>query len=187
MILQTTTRRTLLSVGIAAAMSTGCTAGAWGERSSHPHAHLLSHTTTAGTFGLGIEQASADIEREARPADSGADERERSISPALFWTGVIVGTVGLATLAAGVGVGVSSEKKIEEGDASGLSRADRNDLVDRGELGNRLAIGGGSVLFVGGSLATIITAVDYSRCGRMTSKKRRDECATMGSRAKKSE
>ena len=89
---------------------------------------------------------------------------------------VIIGTVGLVTLATGVGLGVSSEKRIDEGDASGISRADRDALVQRGEFGNRLAIGGGSVLFVGGSLAAIVGTMDYSRCGPMISKKRRNEC-----------
>jgi hypothetical protein len=182
-----TTRHKLLSLSIAAALSTGCTANAWGPRTSHPHAHLLSGASSAGSFGLGIEQASADIEREPRATDGGDEDRERSISPALFWTGVIIGAVGLATLATGVGIGVSSAKKIEDGDATGLSRAARQDLVDRGELGNRVAIGGGSVLFVGGSLAAIMTAVDYSRCGPMISKKRRGECESTGSSASKSE
>lgn len=181
-----TTRHRLLSLSITAALSTGCTANAWGPRTSHPHAHLLSGASSAGSFGLGIEQPSSDIEREPR-ATKDDDERERSISPALFWTGVIIGTVGLATLATGVGIGVSSDKKIEDGDATGLSRAARQDLVDRGELGNRVAIGGGTILFVGGSLAAIITAVDYSRCGPMISKKRRDECESTGSSASKSE
>lgn len=187
MFLETTTRSKIFSVCIAASMSAGCTLGPLAQRSSHPHAHLLTAGTADRSFGLGIEEPRADIEREPRETDAPRDETDRSISPALFWAGVVVGTIGLATLATGAGMGISSEKKIEAGDASGITRAGREDLVDRGELGNRLSIAGATMLFVGGGLAAIITAVDYSRCGRVTSKKRRDECASLGSSATKSE
>lgn len=162
----------------AAVLASGC---AWTP------AHTASPTVSASAghgFGLAIEQRS-DFELDVAASEESsarADRPEKSakpITPALFWTGVVVGGVGLATAITGVSLGTSSERRIQDGEQSGISRAEREDLVQRGERGNVTAIVGGVLSFVGLGLTTGVVGVDYSRCGPIISKRRRTECETL--------
>lgn len=103
-------------------------------------------------------------------ADDGS--RLERVSPAVFWTGMIVGFVGTATL---IGFGIDgrlTEAKIEKGYDEGFTRQERDDLEDRGARANTLAGVGAGLGVAGFSMALIMAGIDYSRCGPLSKKRK---------------
>lgn len=172
--------RALVALCVASTMSVGC-AGL--QPSVSPSARLAAQGSDGG-FGFAVATTQTRFETEtraARPGDDGSDGDgdSRRISPALFWTGVVLGTVGAITLGTGVGLGVATAADIRDGDAAGQSRATREDLERRGEVSNDVAITGGVLTILGLGLAAAVAGIDYSRCGPVIGKKRRSECEAL--------
>lgn len=111
---------------------------------------------------------------QADGADHDTDD-DQDLRKALFIAGVVASAVGGA-MAIGFGAaGQITENRLDDAYASGLSRADESDFQDRGKAFNGVAIGGAAIAVVGISLTTVVLGLDYTRCGNLL-KKRRKEC-----------
>jgi hypothetical protein len=100
------------------------------------------------------------------------DARLDKVSPALFWTGMVVGLVGSAAAIAFMVDGRVTESKVENGYDDGFTRAERDRLEDRGDLDNTLSKVSAGVGVAGFSLALIMAGIDYSRCGPVTKRRK---------------
>ena len=118
-----------------------------------------------------------ELERDVR-LDTGSRKGEK-LTPALFWSGITMGTIG-AVASIGFGVaGFVTNNELKDGYDSGeLGLAERDDLVRRGDTFNTLAITGAAVAVIGYALALITYGVDWNRCGPLAEKKRK--CRALG-------
>ena len=104
--------------------------------------------------------------------DSEDDSKLHKVSPAVFWTGIIVGLVGTAAL---IGFGIDgrlTEAKIEKGYDEGFTRQERDDLETRGDRANTLAGVSAGLGVAGFSMAVIMAGIDYSRCGPLSKRRK---------------
>jgi hypothetical protein len=123
---------------------------------------------------LPVFAASTQLEREAPPADD--RPRNEKVTPALFWTGIIAGSLGTAGT---VGFGLAgrvTENKVHDGYEDGFTRAESDELRDKGSTYNTLAITSAVVGVVGWATALIVYGIDYSRCGPVAKKNKKRNC-----------
>jgi hypothetical protein len=115
------------------------------------------------------------FEREmARPFDDNTPARPPSkATPALMWTGVVLGVVGGAmTLGFGAASYVADRKLTDGYGGEGLTVAEEDRLRDRGSAYAKVAAAGGGIGLLGLGLASVTFAVDYIRCGSLAPKRR---------------
>ena len=114
------------------------------------------------------------------PADADAGGASGAAGEEKVGQGLSLGGVGGAA-AGGAGAiafgaaGQITENKLDDAYDDGLTRSEESDLQDRGKTMNGLAIGSAVVALVGLSLTAIVIGVDYTRCGTIM-KRRRKEC-----------
>jgi hypothetical protein len=118
-----------------------------------------------------VVRSQTSLERDLRLEDG--DTRSRAITTPLFWTGVAVGTLGtIGTLGFAVAGRVSKDKLNDMYADDTGTLVDRNQIRDRGELWNSLAITSGVLMAVGFAVAAVTYGVDWNRCGPLAPKKR---------------
>lgn len=129
---------------------------------------------------LGERTAFEQHDAAGNPVDASDDDlhdedtAQRRRKGALI-AGVVASAVGGA-MAIGFGAaGQITENQLDKGYDDGLSRAEESDLRDRGEAFNGVAIGGAALAVAGLSLTAVILGIDYTRCGNLV-KKRRKQC-----------
>lgn len=113
-----------------------------------------------------------EMERDVR-LETG-ERKKKEVTPALFWTGIGLGTIGaVGGLAFGV-TGFVTKNQLNDAYASGsgLTVAERDRMVKNGELYNTLAISFSALAVLGYSLALITYGVDWNRCGPVVEKRR---------------
>ena len=132
-------------------------------------------------LNLAVTQPSNSMEREAALAanDRSDDGGKKKVTPALFWTGIVLGTVGAVGMIGGGVTGAVTEQQIQDGDAEGWTKQQRQDKVRQGEVANTITLVGALLTAVGYGMSIIVAGVDYSRCGPVIGKKRKRECATI--------
>lgn len=131
--------------------------------------------------------AMTDMERDVRVETGTRRNRSGALTPPLFWTGISVGTLGaVGGVAFGV-LGFVTKNQLNDAyyDGSGMTVADRDQLVKRGELYNGLAIGMTALSVLGYALAIVTYGVDWNRCGPLVEKKRRCKELGLGTHAKR--
>lgn len=118
-----------------------------------------------------VVRSRTSLERDARLEDG--DERSRSITPPVFWSGIAVGSLGaIGTLAFSVAGRVAKDRLNDMYTDGSATLAERNQIRDRGETWNGLAIASGAVMAIGYAVAIITYGVDWNRCGVLSAKKR---------------
>lgn len=120
-----------------------------------------------------------DLERDVR-LETGARDNKKPVTPALFWSGISVGTIGaVGGIAFGV-AGFLTKNELNDAyyDGTGLTVAEQERLVKNGELYNNLAITFSALAVLGYALAIVTYGVDWNRCGPLVEKKRR--CKELG-------
>jgi hypothetical protein len=136
-----------------------------------PRGTLLDPALNVGTMGERTR-----FEREmARPFDDNSPARPPSkVTPALMWTGVVLGVVGGA-MALGFGAAsYTADRKLTDGYAGdGLTVAEEDRLRDRGSTYDKVAAAGGGLGVLGLGLASVTFTVDYIRCGSLAPKRRK--------------
>ena len=119
-----------------------------------------------------------DLERDVR-GETGT-RKPKVATPALFWSGIGLGTLG-AVGAIGFGVaGFTTKNQLNDAyyDGSGLSVEEQQKLVKNGEAFNALAISFTALAVLGYALAVVTYGVDWNRCGPLVAKKRK--CKELG-------
>ena len=116
-----------------------------------------------------------DMERDVRLETS--DRRHAKLTPALFWTGITVGTAGAAAgIAFGV-MGYITKRELTDAYQTGLTIQERDDLLARGKTMNSLTIAMTAVSVIGYALAIVTYGVDWNRCGPLVLKNEKRRCA----------
>ncbi|PRQ01194.1 hypothetical protein [Enhygromyxa salina] len=117
------------------------------------------------------------LERDVR-IETGDRDRPK-LTPALFWTGIIVGTAGaVGSVSFGV-AGFVTKNQLKTGyQDDGLTVEDRDALVNRGEAFNTAAMATAAAAVLGYALSIVTYGVDWNRCGPLVHKRRR--CKELG-------
>jgi hypothetical protein len=117
------------------------------------------------------------LEIDAR-IETGKRERPK-LTPALFWTGLTVGTIG-AVGAVSFGVaGFVTKNQLNSGYADGgMTIEQRDALVTRGDTYNTATMAMTAAAVLGYALAIVTYGVDWNRCGPLVHKARR--CKALG-------
>lgn len=116
-----------------------------------------------------------DMERDVRLETS--DRGGEKLTPALFWTGIGLGTLGAV---GGVAFGVAgyvTKRQVTDGYAAGTTLEERDALVSRGEALNGVSIAMTTVAVFAYALAIVTYGVDWNRCGPLVAKSKRRRCA----------
>jgi hypothetical protein len=126
-----------------------------------------------------------DMERDLRLETS--DRGGEKLTPALFWTGISLGTVGaVGGVAFGV-LGYTTKRELIDNYQSGMSYDDRDTLSQRGKTWNALAVAMTTVSVLGYALAIVTYGVDWNRCGPLVLKNEKRRCADVNRRSSASE
>jgi hypothetical protein len=116
-----------------------------------------------------------DMERDVRLETT--DKRREKLTPALFWTGISLGTVGaVGGIAFGV-AGYTTKRQLNDGYAEGLTVDERDGIISRGKTFNGLAVAMTTVAVLGYALAIVTYGVDWNRCGPLVLKHKKRRCA----------
>lgn len=155
----------LLITALATTLATapGCASFGFGG----PRASVSEHTLAL------MGPPSSETEREGRLEHQKPDINEKAVEGA-FWGGVVAGSVGTA-MAVGFGAaGQVTSGTVADAYDDGVTLERRDELVQRGETFNALAITGAAIGVTGLAIAAITYGIDRTRCGRMRRKK--DDC-----------
>jgi hypothetical protein len=116
-----------------------------------------------------------ELERDVR-IETG-DRKYEGLTPALFWTGI---TVGTATTAGAIVFGVlgfTTKKQLNSGyEGDGLTLDERDRLVSKGEGYNTAAVALTTVAVISYALAIVTYGVDWNRCGPLVRKSKKRHC-----------
>lgn len=154
-------------VVFATVASTGC-ASIGPVEASRPRA-----ATFDPRLDFAVTRGDTALENEVRVSSRDDGEKKKEITPALFWTGVILGSIGTVGLAGFGGAAEFQEAQLRNGYEDGITSDRADGLVSRGETYNALAITSATVGVIGWTLAVIVAGIDYSRCGPMAPKSRK--------------
>lgn len=116
-----------------------------------------------------------DMERDVR-LETG-DRGGEKLTPALFWTGIGVGTLGAV---GGVAFGVAgyvTKRQVTDGYGAGITLEERDALVSRGKAFNGVSIAMTTVAVFAYALAIVTYGVDWNRCGPLVAKSKKRRCA----------
>ncbi|MCA9660918.1 MAG: hypothetical protein KC486_21425 [Myxococcales bacterium] len=108
------------------------------------------------------------------PSDDASRPRRTTATHAVLWTGVVLASLGGAGLVGFGAAGLATNRKLDKGLLEeGISRDDRQTLVDRGETLNTATIVSASVGLLGALMAVTAYGVEYTNCGPLAPKRRR--------------
>ncbi len=124
--------------------------------------------------------ATTDLERDVR-IDTGDESKNEKLTPALFWTGIVLGSVGAV---GGIGFGAAgyaTKQSLNSGyEDGGVTVADRDAAVNRGEAFNTAAVAFTTAAVLGYALALVTYGVDWNRCGPLVRKSKKRRCKDLG-------
>ncbi len=112
---------------------------------------------------------------EPRPADAPANtQSRRPVTPILFWLGIGLVSVGGVSTIATSAAGYSTQRQLINGYHNNLTVEDRMAFESRGAGLQKAAIASVAVTVIGAVLAAAVYGYDYTNCGPLAPKRRRD-------------
>ena len=107
------------------------------------------------------------------PVDDARPRARRPIIPVLFWLGIGLTAVGGVSTIGTAAAGYATQRQISGDYRGSASAADVHTLEHRGAVLNKATIAGVVVTVIGAVLALTSYGVDYTRCGPLAPKRRR--------------
>ncbi|MEZ4384442.1 MAG: hypothetical protein R3A79_24145 [Nannocystaceae bacterium] len=113
------------------------------------------------------------------PADASSDDGapragRTTATHAVLWTGVVLASLGGAGLVGFGAAGIATNNRLDRGLLEeGITRDERQKLVDRGETLNTATIVSASVGLLGALMAVTAYGIEYTNCGPLAPKRRR--------------
>jgi hypothetical protein len=122
--------------------------------------------------------AKTSVETPPPAAEAPSDDSPRpgrtTATHAVLWTGVVLASLGGAGLIGFGAAGLATNRKLDKGLLEeGITRDERQTLVDRGETLNTATIVSASVGLLGALMAVTAYGVEYTNCGPLAPKRRR--------------
>lgn len=170
---------TRTSLVAALALSTAC---ATFEAPSAPR--VIDARLNVGN--MGTRNAFELRNQPSEPRQTDAKPR-RPVTPILYWLGIGMLAVGGATAIGTGAAGYATKRQLKNGYDGSLTAEDTRTLETRGEGLNKAMIAGAVVGIIGAALAITTFGIDYTRCGPVAPKRRRQNappgrCATEDSK-----
>lgn len=136
---------------------------------------VLDSRLMVGNMGLRNSYELRNQPAEPRPADSPvAVQRRRPITPILFWLGIGMTAVGGVSTVATASASYATQRQIANGYQTNISAREVDDLVTRGGNLRSASIASAVVTVIGALLAATTYGYDYTHCGPLAPKRRRD-------------
>lgn len=164
-----------LALACSLALTTAC-AGLEASTSPPGSPRILDERLMVGNMAARNSFELRNQAPEPRPAEPRADvtTSRRPVTPILFWLGIgltAVGGVGLVSTGA---AGYATQRQISNGYHSNIDSSDVRTLEARGAALNKVTIASAVVTVIGAVLAITTYGYDYTNCGPLAPKKRRD-------------
>jgi hypothetical protein len=106
--------------------------------------------------------------------DPGNDQQQR-LRRGFFWAGIALTAIGGATFVASAVGGRITQAQLQKGyDRETITHDQEKTYHTRGDVFNALTATGATLLIVGVGTASISFGIDYSRCGSLAKRKRKD-------------
>ena len=128
--------------------------------------------------GFELRTAAALAARASDTANANANDTapnsRRPVTPILFWLGIGLAAVGGVGTVGTASAGFATQRQISSGYRDGANASDIQNLESRGAKLNKASIAGAAIAVIGAVLAITSYGVDYTRCGPLAPKRRRD-------------
>lgn len=165
-----------VALGVSLCFASGCFATT-SSTSTLPMSGLAPDLRVGAMSNETPFERRVEVERtevEPPPSEQAQEQRARKIA---FWSGVGMMAVGaVGTVAFGV-TGRVMQYKLEQGyDETSLTRADEDRYTTVGETANILASTSAAVGVIGLIAASVAYGLDYTKCGTLAHRKRRNRC-----------
>lgn len=152
------------------ALTTAC-AGLAGP----PPARVLDSRLIVGNMGARNGYELRNAAPEPRPDAPRADnQRRRPVTPILFWLGIGLTAAGGASTIGTASAGYATQRQLASGYRDNISSEDARTLEARGAALQKISIASAIVTVVGALIAVTTYGYDWTHCGPLAPKKRRD-------------
>lgn len=112
--------------------------------------------------------------RNASTASDPAPTTRRPVTPVLFWVGIGLTAVGGGTLIGSAAGASATRSQLRTAYDDGTSVDRVHELERRGSSLNKVSIAGAVLMVAGAIMALTSYGYDYTRCGPLAPKRRRD-------------
>lgn len=141
-----------------------------------PPARTLDSRLLVGNMGTRNSFELRNQPAEPRPAEprTADNQRKRPVTPILFWLGIGLTAVGGASTIATASAGFATQRQLANGYRDNISAEDARNLESRGAGLQKAAIASAIVTVIGALIAVTTYGYDWTHCGPLAPKKRRD-------------
>lgn len=162
----TRTRSSTPALALALALSTGC-AGL-----EPPSQLRIDPRLNVGNMGArsNFELRNAAVD----PAVDPPPARKRPVTPVLFWIGVGLTAAGGGTLIGSAATAAATRNQLRTAYDEGTTVSRVDELERRGATLNKISVAGAVLMVAGAIMALTSYGYDYTRCGPLAPKRRRD-------------
>lgn len=156
------------ALALALALSTGC-AGL-----EPPSQLRIDPRLNVGNMGARSNFELRNGVGASQPASDPAPTARRPVTPILFWIGIGLTAAGGGTLIGSAAAAAATRNQLQTAYNDGTTASRVDELERRGANLNKVSIAG-AVLMVAGAIMSLTSyGYDYTRCGPLAPKRRRD-------------
>ena len=118
--------------------------------------------------GVGDPAPASDSARDSAP------RARRPVTPLLFWIGIGLTAAGGGTLIGSAAGAAATRNQLQTAYSDGTTAGRIDELEHRGANLNKVSIAGAVLMVAGAIMALTTYGYDYTRCGPLAPKRRRD-------------